>query len=238
MLENFEFISLSETDSTQIYAKRLFSKKKLKHGLVITAEKQTAGVGRYDRKWESPEGNLYFTLVLKPTISVNYWSQLSYAIGVSIGEAILLIDHNLDIKYKWVNDIMLEGKKVAGILLENLEDQFLLIGIGVNLIKNQAIDNLQATCLSEHSNNFNKDLLLDTILRRIKMNYEVFHSLGFEPLRNLWLKRALNLGSNIKANFADHSVEGRFLGIDAKGRLELFSEGEVKFIDAAEVYFG
>lgn len=238
MLENFEFISLQEVDSTQLYAKRLFAEKKLKPNLVVTADRQTAGIGRSGKTWESPEGNLYFTLTMKPSIAPNTWSQISYAVAVSIGEALSLIDSSLEVEYKWVNDIMVSGKKVAGIILENLHNEFLLIGVGVNLITNSTIKDLKATSLSEHSSHFNKDILLDTILRRLKINCEVIHTLGFEPLRNLWLKRAMNLGENIKANCVNRSVEGRFLGIDPLGRLELFTDGSVQFIDAAEVYFG
>ena len=92
MIQNFTFIELEKVTSTQDIARQLAEEGKLTHATVITAKQQTQGRGRYNRIWLSPRGGLYATIALKPSLKPEYWSQISYVVGVSLCEAIMYLD--------------------------------------------------------------------------------------------------------------------------------------------------
>lgn len=238
MSNSFRIIRFEELPSTQTYAKEQFLAGNLKANDIILSAIQTSGRGRYDRKWVSPKGNIYMTLALEPSVPHEKWAQISYLIAVSISEAVLFIDNCLDISHKWVNDLLLDDKKFSGILLENLQNKMLLVGMGVNIVHSNEMDKLNATALSPHSNQIEYELLLKTILDRIEANYETFLNFGFTPIKNLWLKRAYKLNDNITVRFRDKEQYGRFIGIDDSGMLQLFDKDKISLISAGEVYFG
>lgn len=234
MIENFTFLELQEVTSTQDSARDLAKEGKLPHAMVITATEQTKGRGRYGRSWLSPEGGLYLSIALKPPLKLEYWSQVSYVVGISLGEAIMHIDPTLVPKLKWVNDILIDNKKVAGILLELIEGEILVVGVGANLKANSAVDELLGTHLGKK---FKGVDLLDVFLRRLKYNYNLWCDSGFEPIRTLWLRMAYGIGKAINVNLRTQTQSGTLIGIDEMGRLQLLDGGTIRLISAGDVFF-
>lgn len=234
MIQNFTFLELSQVTSTQDVAHELARDGKLSHSMVIIAKEQTKGRGRYDRTWLSPEGGLYISIVLKPPLKLEYWSQISYVIGISLCEAIMHIDPTTVPKLKWVNDVLIGNKKVAGILLELIEGETLVVGMGVNLKANARVDELLGAHLD---GKFKAEELLDVFLRRLKYNYNLWCDTGFEPIRTLWLRMAYGIGKAINVNLRTQTQSGTLIGIDDLGRLQLLDGATMRLISAGDVFF-
>jgi BirA family biotin operon repressor/biotin-[acetyl-CoA-carboxylase] ligase len=237
VITSFTFHAFEEVTSTQDVARDLAVEGKLVHGSVVTATNQSNGRGRYTRAWASPVGGLYMTIALKPQKPVDSWSQLSYVVGVALSEAITQIDPMCSPKLKWVNDAILFDKKVAGILLELLENNTILIGIGINIKANQAITEYLGTYLKKHSNKFTKEKLLDIFLKRFSYNYNLWCDKGFEPIKNLWLRMSYGIGREIEVKLRNKTLVGTFIGIDEVGQLQLLDGGVIHLISAGDIFF-
>lgn len=122
-------------ESTNAYAKML-GEENVMDGTVVVAGKQTAGRGRRGRSWISPEGNCYFSLLLRPTIQMEHASRLTLVTAIALAEAIKNVS-GLETKIKWPNDVVVNGKKLCGILTESSIDgnglKYVVIGVGVNV---------------------------------------------------------------------------------------------------------
>ncbi len=233
----------AELDSTNDEAKRqiinALSIKDL-NNTVIWAKKQINGRGRYDRNWISPEGNLYFSLIIVPEFSLAKIYQLSFVAALAVNLAISdFINEDVNLKCKWPNDILLEGKKVAGILLEKILDNAVIIGVGVNI--NSFPDNVifSATSLNLHSKLPIKiDILLDKIVNNfnnILLRWQIY---GFSVIGKAWLDMAYGIGSNIKVSLQDIVYTGTFMGINEDGQLILKEDsGNTRLISAGDVFF-
>ena len=212
------------------------------------AHEQTAGRGRRARPWVSPRGNFYGTLILRPTEPAAIVALRSFAAALALREAfVALTDLPRAFQLKWPNDVLLNGGKVAGILLESQQSgagvAHLAIGIGVNLT--QAPDPAQM----ESGATAPVNLLAETGLRITPEAFlahlgpayarweHVFTTQGFGPLRSEWLSHAARLGETIRARTGTQSHEGRFETIDASGALILLQPHGPVAISAAEVFF-
>ncbi len=231
----YKSLSLDKVDSTQKYCLELATQGKLSHGLIVTANEQSDGIGRHGRTWHSPNGNLYMTLCISPQAILQDWPLLSFVTAISLTESIVMIDNTISVHHKWVNDIMVNDKKLSGILLTNVENKFLLIGVGVNIIKTNELEGLNAISLNELSKKFTKEALLDMFLKRFEINYQLFCEYGFEPIRSLWLKRAYKLGDMFSISMGDSSISGVFVAVDSEGKIELLSNKKIHKISAGEV---
>lgn len=135
MAEAFKTVFLSETDSTNNYAKRYIAEQKEDDAVLFLAERQTTGRGRQGKSFFSPEGGLYMTLLLPAAFAPQGGLSLTAAAGVAVCD--VLGDLGIETGIKWVNDIYWQGKKLCGILCENIYDKELrpryIVGIGINL---------------------------------------------------------------------------------------------------------
>jgi BirA family biotin operon repressor/biotin-[acetyl-CoA-carboxylase] ligase len=240
MLNEYFIKHYDEIDSTHSESTRLLAEGMLRHGCVVIAESQLGGFGRYGRAWESPAGNIYLTIAIKPNLQLVDWPKVSYVAGVAIYDAIMQVDQSISAYFKWVNDIIIDDKKCGGILLTNLKDEFLLIGIGLNVIYHQGLEKLNATsldrCISGGSAGL-KDKMISILLEKFKLHYNALESGDFIPIKNMWMKRAYNRGKRVVVKFHNKSEEGVFLGIDEDGRMQLLQDGTVNLIDAGELFF-
>jgi BirA family biotin operon repressor/biotin-[acetyl-CoA-carboxylase] ligase len=235
MHKDFLLLKYDYLDSTQTEAKRLIDNSKANHGVVISTELQTNGRGKYDRVWINKKGDLAFTIILRPNNFDLAISQLSYIAAVAVGRSISLPD--VTIGYKWVNDIMLNNKKVCGILLENYAHGFVLVGIGINILSKINISDLNAIGISDINIKINSNLLLRDIVREFFKLYNEWCEFGFKKIRNLWLEKAIYLNQEIEINIFDQSTYGTFLGIDEIGNLELLqNNGEKRLICAGDIF--
>ena len=134
-----KILIFDQLDSSSLEARRMIENSTAQHGQIIWAKNQTAGYGRRKRPWSSEDGNLFFSVVLKPTFPLGDCWMLNFALAVAIGETLKNYINKKDIvTYKWPNDILLNGKKISGCLIElissaNPNDFYVICGVGVNV---------------------------------------------------------------------------------------------------------
>jgi BirA family biotin operon repressor/biotin-[acetyl-CoA-carboxylase] ligase len=205
-------------------------------GIVIIAGAQTAGRGRNGNRWDTFAGNLFASIVLRSPDDTARIGQYSFLVAVALRRALSQYpDEGHPVLNKWPNDILIDGKKVAGILLEVSGDS-LIAGIGVNIASAPA----GKICLHDVSRKRIKSRdLLTAILAHLDAVLHEYNRDGFDPLREEWIKHAANLHQRITARLPASTLEGIFEGLNADGALRLrLANGELKVIHSGEVFFG
>ncbi|WP_284325460.1 biotin--[acetyl-CoA-carboxylase] ligase [Cypionkella aquatica] len=208
---------------------------------------QTAGRGRRARPWASPRGNFYASLLLHPTEPPEQIALRSFAASLALRDAFVsLTGLPGAFALKWPNDVLLNGGKVAGILLESTASKTgfdLAIGIGVNLIGApdpaavEAGATVPVSLLAETGLRVTPEAFLDALAPAYAAWEALFIAQGFAALRQEWLAHAARLGDTIRARTGTQTREGVFETIDPAGNLILrMSSGPVA-IPAAEVFF-
>ena len=230
-----------EIDSTNEEARRLALAGE-RGPLWITAARQSAGRGRRGRAWMSPTGNLSATLLIAPARPANECAQLSFAAALAASDAVL--SFGADARVKWPNDVLANGAKLAGILLESAsqggaDPAWLAIGIGINLKHHPSDTEFPATSLAAIGIAVPepREALLRLAASFAKW-YDIWRAEGFAPIRDAWLARAAGLGTRIRARLTNGETMGVFEGIDANGALLLReTQDRVRTIAAGEVFF-
>ncbi len=195
---NAPIIHLSSVGSTNNYAAELIRTGEVAHGTVILADEQTAGKGQRNNSWVSAPGlDLTFTLIVKPhDLAVNKQISLSHLAAISVKEMLRRSGVTAEVGIKWPNDIMVKDRKIAGILIENslIQDrlEFALVGVGVNIGRNDFPEVLRATSLSMiMERKFVIKNLLDLYLAAFKERYERWCAAGNDFIdldEHLWKK--------------------------------------------------
>ena len=234
---------LEEIDSTNEEARRLASTG-MQGPLWIVADRQTKGRGRRGREWHSLAGNLYATLLLNPASRIAQCAQLSFVAALAAADLVAQCAPLANVNLKWPNDVLLDGRKIAGILLETSgkdagAPDWLAIGFGVNLVSYPLNAEFPATSL--RTVNVDPPAPKDGLTRLAALWvewYRVWENSGFVPIREAWLARAAGLGQRIRARLPDEEATGVFEGIDETGALILREQsGRVRIIAAGDVYF-
>jgi len=234
-------LQVEELDSTNSEARRLAETGE--PGPVwITATRQTAGRGRRGRAWDSGEGNLAATLLVRPRAPASVIGQSSFVAALATAETATHFAPSAAVTVKWPNDVLANGEKLAGILLESGGDPtgpWLAIGIGMNLANFPEGTEFPATSLAQLG--IAPPSPQDTIgvlATCFGHWYDVWMKDGFDIVRADWLTRASGLGAPIRARLASHETRlGLFEGIDEAGALLLNEQGKVSAITAGEVFF-
>lgn len=226
-----EFIQL--TGSTNTDAFRLAENGAIE-GTVVLADSQTGGKGRRGRLWSSPAGvNLYCSVILRPAIMPHEAPQLTFLSAVAVARAIELTTR-LTPEIKWPNDLLVSGKKVAGLLNEMSAEtdgiNFVILGIGVNLNMTadqfpQDLRHPATSLLLESGIRVDRSRFTGTMLNELDRLYTDFLAHGFGPVREEWQQRCNANGRQVLVS--DSGTEctgGRFVGIDSDGAMLLRSE--------------
>lgn len=209
--DNWLIQVLDTVESTQDYAKNFDA---LDKQIAITARNQTKGYGQHGRSWIGMQNNLCVSLIV-PAEKIS--ADVTLISGIAVGDVIL--NHGVNIEYKWVNDILIDGKKVAGILTEYFKDH-LIIGIGVNIKQSpQNIGNFSATNLLENGINISSDKFLDLMLKSFTQTYNKWLQDGFKSFKTLWKSRAYKFNDKITVTDKNSTVSGIFSDIDDSGRV-------------------
>jgi len=212
----------------------------------IVAGRQTQGRGRRGRQWVSMPGNLYASLLLFPEKSLSEIATLSFVAGLAIRQAIVdLAPWAAEkIALKWPNDLLIEGKKVAGILLESSverEQEYpaLVVGFGINCVQSPDDVRYPATNLASAGMDVSPPAIFNRIAIRFDEFYEVWSPVnGFSVIRDLWLKSAAGIGKPITVRFADNQLEGIFDSLDHDGQLILRDSNNKKTaVTAGDIFF-
>jgi BirA family biotin operon repressor/biotin-[acetyl-CoA-carboxylase] ligase len=228
--------TVAETGSTNADMAAL-ARTGLGEGVWLRAERQTAGRGRQGRGWVSPAGNLYAsTLVrLRPTDPAP--ATLGMVAAVALDEAVRVYLRDAPLTLKWPNDLLLDGAKLSGILLERAEDA-VVVGIGVNLAHHPDLPERLTTSLAEHGATVESADFADTLAEAFARWLATWRSGGVAPVRARWLDRAHPAGAALTARLPDGTVlEGLFAGLDADGALTMrLAGGDTRVIHAADVF--
>ncbi|WP_416149740.1 biotin--[acetyl-CoA-carboxylase] ligase [Salipaludibacillus sp. HK11] len=228
--------------STQTIANQLVNEGD-SEGIVVVADEQTDGKGRLGRPWQSQkQSGISMSLVLKPDIDFRQAPQLTLVSAVAVTRA-LRERTGLSIDIKWPNDLLVNGKKLAGILTEMQVDpdriQSVIIGIGINVNHDNFPDELTSIATSlkvESGEEFDRADLIGEILREFSWLYETYLSKGFSFIKPLWEAHSLSIGKVITARRARDSVEGEVIGINDEGVLLLKdNQGETHHIYSADI---
>lgn len=211
-------------------------------GLVIYAREQTAGRGRRGRIWASPPGNLYSSTLLRPRCRAADAAQLGFVAALALADAIGELVPAVALSCKWPNDLLANGKKVAGILLESEmaggdQPDFVILGVGTNLASSPPETTYPATSLAqEGAPGIEPATMLAVFIRHLAEWLEVWWNDGFPPIRAAWLARAIGLGEPIRVRLERDTLDGRFLDLDEDGALLLESAGVRRRIAAGEIF--
>ncbi len=230
-----------EVGSTQDIAHTLASSG-VPEGTLVIAEIQTHGKGRLLRKWTSPKGGLWFSLVLTPTlITLNQASGLTILVALSIAKAIKN-ETNLKPLIKWPNDLYINNKKIVGIFTESstieVAVKYIILGVGINV-------NIDSTYLPSGATSLKDELgkeismidLLAKILESMEEDYLKFkESHNLLPVLNEINELSLVSGKQVKIKFPTKSIEGYAGSIDEHGRLLVeLEDGQTQIITSGEV---
>lgn len=241
----YRLATFESLDSTNEQARGLAMDGAL-DGTVIWAKSQTAGRGRQGREWQSPEGNLYCSIVVRPEVPAADAAQLSFVTALALGQAVSgLLPDGVEMRYKWPNDLLLDGRKAAGILLESSGGaagglDWLVIGAGLNVEECPDVtDGYPATSLREAGV---RPVALDDILARYIGGFAHWRARwqneGLAAIREAWLERAARLGEDITVRLPGDQLQGRFTGLDEGGALLLdLPDGSRRTITAGDVFF-
>ena len=238
---------LAEVDSTNALAGRIAAGGSAGPEWIL-AGFQTGGRGRRGRAWVSPRGNFHATLLLYPEAAPGMAALRSFVAAVALREALAdLTGLPGQLALKWPNDLLLNGGKVAGILLESSGSgrgvAHLAVGIGVNLIAAPDPGSVEpgalrpVSVLAETGHRIAPEVLLDRLAPAFAAWEARLATEGFAPLRSAWLAHAARLGQEIRARAGAREVTGRFETIDAAGALVLATPAGREVIAAADVFF-
>lgn len=231
-----EIIYLENIDSTNIFAKKL-AKDGISEGCVIIAGKQKKGRGRKNRTWSSPEGGLWFSIILYPRIHPQNAMIITMVASISIIEAITKRINSKSVVIKWPNDILVGGKKICGILTEFDAEMdrinFVVIGIGINVnneLKNE-LNDIATSFKIETDMKYSIVELLADILNNFDKNYNYIKIGKLSYIKDSWLKYANIIGKNIKVIYENAFLYGEVINVDNDGSLLIKTkEGEKRII--------
>ena len=215
-----------ETESTNIIACEIA--QRVDEGTLVIAESQTQGRGRLGRKWISPEGGIWLSVILKPKILPLHAPRITFLAGVSVARTIR--DFGLPAKIKWPNDILIDGKKVCGILTEIQAEtdliDYIVVGIGIdaNVDTESFPDELKDTTTSlkkEKGNKINRVDFVKKLLEEFDGLYLKFQKEGFKSILEEWRNTSATIGEWVKITTQTHTIYGEAIGVDNEGALIL-----------------
>ena len=209
--------------------------------LWITAQSQSAGRGRRGSAWVSPAGNLYATLLLCEPSAPEAAPQLSFVAALALHDAVAACAPQLGplLKVKWPNDLLLNGSKLAGILIEGESEPLfaVAIGIGVNCASHPSGTAFPATDLKAAGAPVTPARVLAVLSAAMQTRLAQWQSgQGFAGIRADWLERAAGLGQDIRVRLPEREFSGRFEGLDDAGRLLVDGPGGMTAVTAGEVF--
>lgn len=239
----YRLIAYDSIDSTNDEAKRL-AREGAAEGTLLWALEQTAGRGRRGRAWISPRGNLYLSLILRPNCPVSRAGQLGFVAALAVGGALRAILPRIErLAYKWPNDVLVNGRKIAGLLLESEtvgpeKLSFVVVGVGVNLTVSPQSTEFPATSIIEEGlSEVIPEVMLEEFAAHFRSWNMRWQAEGFGPVRAAWLAAAATArGEPIRVRLDALGLCGRFLDIDHNGNLLLDCAGECRRIAAGEVF--
>ncbi|MDE1900299.1 MAG: biotin--[acetyl-CoA-carboxylase] ligase [Alphaproteobacteria bacterium] len=231
----FDIRKFEQTTSTNDDA-RVAGEAGAPAGTVIWAVRQSAGRGRRGRQWESPEGNLYGSVVLRPAGGRSVYGLYAFVAALAIFETVAGLLPEAKIELKWPNDVLAGGKKISGVLLESGGD-FLIMGIGINVRHCPENPLYPVTSLAaEMPAAPPVEDVLNRLLGHIGYWDDILTREGFAPLRQRWLAHARK--GAMRVRLPNEEIAGEFADLDENGHLHLLlPDKTTRVITAGDVFF-
>jgi BirA family biotin operon repressor/biotin-[acetyl-CoA-carboxylase] ligase len=240
----FHLVALDETASTNDDAKARAAAGGLAEGItVVWAKHQTAGRGRLARTWVSQPGNLFCTFLVPHHAPVARMAEMGFVAGLAVAEAIAgFVPAGVAVTCKWPNDVLVDGKKAAGVLLESASTggeaaSWVVVGIGINVASHPAETIYPATSLSDAGATASIEHVLEALAERFHAGLARWQADGFAPVRDGWVARAEGIGETATVDLGTEKVTGVFAGLDISGAMLLQTEDGARRINAGDVYF-
>jgi len=217
--DGWTLVTLDSVGSTNNEAARL-AEAGAAEGTVVWAREQTGGRGRRGRRWASPVGNLYSSTILRPDCVAPRATELGFVAALAVAD---IVPAGREVRVKWPNDVMVEGGKVAGILLESSIGQDSLVehvvaGIGVNVAFAPQLPEMRYPGAALGGS---VEVALEMLARALARRLGEWRHAGFEAVRAAWLAKAGPLGAEVDVRLGEELVQGRFAGLDREGALLL-----------------
>lgn len=233
---------MGAVDSTNTIARER-AEKGCREGLVLVAASQTGGKGRMGREFHSPEGGLYLSIVLRPDVSPSQAGIIPLLAGLAVSKAIsttVLKETSL----KWPNDVLMDGKKVCGILNEAVVKkerlEYMVVGIGINV--NSTLDQLPdeiretaGTLKDQTGETVDISDLFRNLICFLDMLYLQYISGDVATILDSWSERSSTIGKQVRIHTGSEIIEGKALGLDQSGALLLGSGNSLQRIDAGDI---
>ncbi len=227
------FDELESTNDTALaYSRQIKGER-----YVIEAKRQTKGRGRRGRSWQSLSGNLFFSLLFE--FDITKAGELAIICSLSLQQSINKLSIDADVKLKWPNDVLLNGAKVSGILLEKAEGNYVIAGIGVNIMQSpKSPDMIYPTIsLKEAGIEVESDDFLRLYLENFDNNVKQLKEKGFEYIRRQWIDKAKGIGKTVIVKQNNKAIRGIFTGIDENACLLLKENETLHKILAGDVFY-
>ncbi|MDP1963271.1 MAG: biotin--[acetyl-CoA-carboxylase] ligase [Reyranella sp.] len=217
--DGWTLVALDSVGSTNDEAARL-ADAGAAEGTVVWAREQTGGRGRRGRHWSSPVGNLYSSTILRPDCSAPRAAELGFVAALAVAD-IVPIDRA--VRVKWPNDVLVDGGKVAGILLESAIAQtgrveHVVAGIGINVGFAPQLPEMRYPGASLGGS---VEAALEKFTKALAARLGEWRRDGFETVRAAWLAKAGPIGTEVDVRLGEELVSGRFAGLDREGALLL-----------------
>lgn len=220
-----KIIVFNEIPSTNSKAKELAQKGE-EEGTIVISRIQKKGRGRFDRLWESPEGGLYLSIILRPDCPPNKATLLTLVTSLVVSKTINRYDLSSNIK--WPNDVRVNGKKIAGILLESEAHEnkveYIILGVGINLntdtnLLSKKIKFISTSLSEEIGNSVDYYNFLKNLLFNFNKYYKIFLDKKYESILKEWKKQSDTLGRRVRITTSSEQIIGRACDIDQSGFL-------------------
>ncbi len=217
--DGWTLVALDSVGSTNDEAARLAEAGAVE-GTIVWAREQTGGRGRRGRHWASPVGNLYSSTILRPDCLAPRATELGFVAGLAVSD---IVPAGRDVRVKWPNDVMVDGGKVAGILLESSIGQGGLVehvvaGIGINVAFAPQLPEMRYPGAALGGS---VEAALEGLAEALARRIADWRHRGFENVRAAWLAKAGPIGAEVDVRLGEELVQGRFAGLDLEGALLL-----------------
>lgn len=216
---------------------KTISQDKTSGKYVISLKRQTAGRGRRGRSWVGMEGNLFMSQAIQ--IPMSEIGKIVFVVSLSLLESLKNLFPQLKAQLKWPNDILIDNQKISGILMEKGAGNYLIIGIGVNIIGAPQLSDVlyPAAGLADKGLKTDRITLLKEYLQVFDKNYKLLQDKGFAPIREKWLQQAKGIDEPIEVHLENENKIGIFKGIDENGALILQQKNKLEKIYAGDIFY-
>jgi len=235
-------------DSTQNYALKIASNQK-ENGSVVIAQRQTSGRGRHGRKWSSPVGGIWLSIILHPKFDISYTTLFPIASSLALA---LTIENTLKIKpqLKWPNDVTINGKKVAGMLVDitvqSNKIESLILGVGINFKidekkVNKSLKNTSnfygAISLIKKNETKNSIAFIQSFLFELEQIFEQLNQGSNKSIIKRWSNRSSTIGRNVSISTSDKKIIGKAVKIDSDGALVIMQGKKTERVLVGDVNY-